>query len=372
MASLGALFAAARRRRPALDHLVRLIGRYNADAGDRLAAAVTYYWFLSLFPILLLAISVLGYVYGDQTQAKVNQALGGVLPAPLVTTIGDTLAQAKGPAGVVGLLGTLYSGLGWIDALREAIRTIWHQNVSAGNIVVRKLVDVVVLVGLVATVAASVAVTGLTTAAGGFLLELLDVEQTSAARLATRLAGIGATLVADLLLFLYLFGRLPRVATPLRRVLQGALLGAVAFEVLKRVGVFYVERTTTKGQATYGTFAVVVGLLLFLNLFSRLLLLTAAWIVTAPYDSDVPPSGTASPEMARRSGIPEHFADPDPDQPPTTQPGGAPAPLKAARSTLPQASAVPAAAHIGVGAGATLLAGVVWHALRTLRDLLRR
>ena len=159
MASPKALFSRARERRPFLDHLVRTVQRYQADTGDRLAASVTYFWFLSLFPILLLAISLLGYVYGDQANARVQDALGGVLPPQLVETLGTTLEQAKGPAGVLGIAGTLYSGLGWIDALREAIRTVWHQNVLAGNIVVRKLVDVVVLVGLFATIAASVLTT---------------------------------------------------------------------------------------------------------------------------------------------------------------------------------------------------------------------
>jgi membrane protein len=75
---------------------------------------------------------------------------------------------------------------------------------------------------------------------------------------------------------------------------------------------------------------VVVGLLLFLNLVSRLLLLTAAFVVTAPYDSDVAPSGTASPEQARKAGIPQQYADGTPDDPPAVLDDGAPTPLAAA------------------------------------------
>ena len=54
------------------------------------------------------------------------------------------------------------------------------------------------------------------------------------------------------------------------------LVGAVGFEVLKAFAAFYIGRTTSKGEATYGTFAVVVGLLVFLNLVSRLVIYTAA------------------------------------------------------------------------------------------------
>ena len=128
-----------------------------------------------------------------------------------------------------------------------------------------------------------------------------------------------------------MFTRLPRVKTPVIRVLRAAVFGAVGFEILKFIGAFYVARTTSKGEATYGTFAVVVGLLLFLNLISRLILLTAAFAVTAPYDSDVAPSGTADREQARKAGIPQEYADnTDPDHPPTLLGDGSPSPLKAA------------------------------------------
>ncbi len=330
MASPKALLTAARQKRPFLDHLVRTVQRYQADNGERMAAAVTFYWFLSLFPILLLAVSLLGYVYGDDATAKVQDALGGILPGNAVDTIGETLQEAKGPAGVIGIVGLLFSGLGWIDALREAIRSIWHQNVLAGNFVVKKLSDIVVLIGLFATIAASVLITGTTTAAVGWVLELVGIEESPPAKFFTIVLAYALALVADTLLFLYLFGRLSRVKNPIKRIIKGAVFGAVGFEVLKIAGGFYVARTTTKGAATYGTFAVVVGLLLFLNLVSRLLLVTAAFVVTGPYDSDIAPSGTADKEMARKAGIPEEFADNDPDDPPNLQEEGAPAPLQAA------------------------------------------
>jgi membrane protein len=321
----------AREKAPFLDHLIRMYGRYQADGGDRLAAAVTFYWFLSLFPILLLAISVLGFVYGDGARQHVSSALSGYLPDQLVTTIGDTLDKAKGKAGVIGLVGLLLSGLGWIDGLREAIRSIWHQNVKAGNIVTRKLVDIVVLVGLFATIAASVLITGATTAATGYVIHLLNLSDTTAAHFFTQALAYLLSGVADTLLFLYMFTRLPKVTTPVLKVLRAAIFGAVGFEILKFAGAYYVARTTSKGEATYGTFAVVVGLLLFLNLISRLILLTAAFAVTKPYDSDALPSGTATREQARKAGIPEEYADnDDPDDPPVLLDDGAPTTLRPA------------------------------------------
>ena len=324
------VLSSARARRPLLDHLVRMYGRYQADTGDRLAAAVTFYWFLSLFPILLVAIAILGFALGADARTQVVNGLHGYLPDSLSKTIGTVVVASKGKAGVIGLLGTLLSGLGWIDALREAIRTIWHQNVTTGNFITRKLFDIGILIGLFAVIAASVVVSGAATTSTDGVLSLLGLTHTTGVGVLTQLLGYVIGGAVDTALFLYLFSRLARVRSPLRRIFKGALFGAVLFEFVKYVGAFYVARTTSKGEATYGTFAVVVGLLLFLNLISRVILLAAAFTVTAPYDSDVAPSGTADAEQARKAGIPTKYADDDPDDPPGLLDEGAPPPLRAA------------------------------------------
>ena len=324
-----ASFQRARDARPALDHVVRAYQRYTADAGDRQAAAVTFFGFLSFFPLLALAASVLGYFLGDEAVGTVVREVNSYAPG-LAEQLGlqDLLSSNRkaGAAGLLGLAGLLYSGLGWVDALREAVRTIWHHNVKEGNLVVKKAKDVVILVGLGATVVLSVGVSAATGAFTGAALDLVDLETTFVATAVAKVVGIVLGLAASTALFLYLFLRLPRVAAPFRRVLRGALLAAVLFEVLKRVGAIYIDRTTE--NPLYGVFAVVVGLLVWINLVSRLFLLCASWTVTAPYDSDVEPSGTANAEMAREAGIPEEFADSD--DPPTIQQDGAPSPLAAA------------------------------------------
>ncbi|HVE73645.1 MAG TPA: YihY/virulence factor BrkB family protein [Mycobacteriales bacterium] len=364
MPSPKAVLANVRARWPFFDHLARAYGRYQEDAGDRLAAAVTFYWFLSLFPLLLLAVSVLGYALGDRADEEVAAALSGFLPGSLIETISTTLNEAKGPAGVLGLVGLLFSGLGWVDGLRQALRVMWHQSVLAGNFVKRKLTDVTVLVGLFATVAASVVFTVVVTGFTGWVLGLIGIgERSIVATVLTASLGYTLAIVADTVLFLYLFIRLARVAVPARRVLRGAVFGAVGFELLKIAGGFYVERTTSRGEATYGTFAVVVGLLLFLNLVSRFILFTAAYTVTAPGDSDVAPSGTASPEMARRAGIPEELAT---DEPSPVAPEPAAAAVLAGEAQVRKAAQV-AAGVIGVGLAAVAVTGV-----RTVRAALRR
>jgi membrane protein len=331
MPSPQALLVSAREKRPFLDHLIRAFGRYQADAGDRQAAAVTFFGFLSFFPILALATSVLSFALGDEAVSTVVNQVNSYAPG-LAKQLGLeeilTNNTKAGAAGAIGLLGLLYSGLGWVDALREAIRAIWHHNVKAGNLLVRKAKDVVVLLGLGVTVLLSI---GISAAAGAFTdvaFDLVGLEKTPVAKAFASLLGILLGLLTSTALFLYLFWRLPKVQSPFRRIIKGALLAGVLFEVLKQVGAVYIQRTTE--NPLYGSFAVIVGLLVWINIVSRMLLICAAWAVTAPYDSDIEPSGTANAEAARKAGIPTEFADDDPDDPPTLQEEGAPSPLAAA------------------------------------------
>jgi membrane protein len=331
MASPKALLAKLRDQRPALDHLIRAFGRYTADAGDRQAASVTFFGFLSFFPILALATSILSYALGDEAVDTVVEQVNAYAPGladqlGLREILGDN--PAAGATGLVGLAGLLYSGLGWVDALREAIRAVWHHNVKEGNFLVKKAKDVVILIGLGGTLLLSIAITSLTGAFSGFALERVGLGDSPVATGVTYVLGIALGLLSSTAIFLFLFWRLPKVQSPFRRVVKGALLAAVLFELLKRVGAFYIERTTE--NPLYGSFAVIVGLLVWINIVSRMLLICAAWTVTAPYDSDIEPSGTASAEAAKKAGIPTEFADEDPNDVPTLQEDGAPSPLAAA------------------------------------------
>lgn len=354
MVSPGAVLTSARAKRPFLDHLIRAFGRYQADAGDRQAAAVTFFGFLSFFPLIALATSLLSYVLGDEAIGTVVREVNSYAPGladqlKLKETLTDN--RKAGATGLLGLAGLLYAGLGWVDALREAIRTVWHHNVNEGNLVVKKLKDVVVLAGLGLAVVVSVGISAATGAFTGFALDLVGLEKTAVATAVAKVVGVTLGLATSTGLFLYLFLRLPKVQSPFRRVAQGALLAGVLFEVLKRVGAIYIERTTE--NPVYGAFAVIVGLLVWINIVSRMLLVCAAWTVTEPYDSDVRPSGTADVETALAAGIPTEFADNDPNDPPTIQQGGAPSPLAVAVQGVPPTSddraadAAPAAARVG-------------------------
>lgn len=346
--------ARLRLRWPWLDHVIRAYGRFDADRGDRLAASLTYYAFLSVFPLIALAFSVLGYVLaGDEiAQLRFEMTLRDNFPGLIGGDRGldvDKIVATKAQAGLLGIAGLLFAGLGWVDAIRESIRTIWHQNVLAGNFVVKKARDVLILAGLGVGLGISLAVTALVTAAISFALRKVGLDETLGAKVVARIIGVVLVLFTDTVLFVYLFTGLPRLRTPLRRVVRGAVLAAVLFEILKLIGSFYIQRTTN--NPVYGTAAVAVGLLVWINLVNKILLLCAAWTVTSAGDSDVSPSGTSSAEAARESGLPEEFAANKGDEAPTLTEDGAPAPLSSAVQGHAEDSAFALSAKVAAPAG---------------------
>ncbi len=286
-----------RRRAPWFDHLVRAVSRYKRDGGDRLAASVTYYGFLSLFPLLLLVMSVLGFVLASdpERQVRIFRELVDLLPG-----VGGQISEAmaavqehKTSTGVIGLAGLLFSGLGGVDAMRESLRIMWHQDTAAGSFLRRKATDVVIVLGMGVLLLLSLGVSAL---GAGLTTRLLDEAGVhgSLSKVALQAVALGLALAVDMLLLLYLFTRLSRCDRPFRRIVRGALFGAIGLGILKTVATYYVGRTAANSTALYGTVGVVIGLLVGLNLVARFILFTAAWTVTEAGRDDVAPSESAA------------------------------------------------------------------------------
>ena len=115
-----------------LDHLVRAGTRYTERHGDHYAAAITFFSVLSLVPLLMIAFAVAGYVlfFNPALLDELRAAITENVPASLADTINPIIDQAisqRGAVGFVGLLAALYSGIGWMSNLREALSEQWAQ-----------------------------------------------------------------------------------------------------------------------------------------------------------------------------------------------------------------------------------------------------
>lgn len=274
-----------RARRPWLNHFVRAASHYASRQADLLSAAITYYAFLALFPVLLLAVAVAGFVLSGRPDllAELIDQIRGVVPGDagdqVIQAVTDA-TSARGAVGLVGLAGLLYAGISWISKMRIALQTIWRGHPDQPNFVKDKLRDLLSLIGLGGALVASVALTALATGLTSFVIDLLGLSGIPGIGVLTALLGVAIAIAGDTLIFLWLFVRLARANVPVRAVLPGALFGAVGFEILKLVGTFYITRVTSSPSAA--VFGSVIGLLVWIYVSSRFLLFAAAWTSTLP------------------------------------------------------------------------------------------
>ena len=281
-------------RRPQLDHAVRAYKRYERRRGVRQAGSVTYFAFLSLFPLIALGFACLGYVIewfpeaDDDIQRGIADALPGLVGSDPGQINVDQIADAKTGVGLLGLAGMFWVGTAWVDALRESVRSMFGQDPEGGgNLLVKKLQDVVVLVALGVSLAASVALSSTVTSATGLVVDVLHISDGQAVTWALRAVAVAMAVCSSAALVAVIFWRLSGVRIPRRRLLQGALLGGVAFEALKLFATYLVGHTMD--NPVYATFAVAVGLLVWINFVSRVTLLAAAWTATEPYNDQPSP-----------------------------------------------------------------------------------
>jgi membrane protein len=301
-----ALLRRQRRRRDWLDHLLRAGSRYKGADGEYLAAGVTYFSFLSLFPLVLLAMSVAGFVLNarPELQADLIAAIKDAIPGTFGSTLVDAVETAvshRSSVGVIALIGLGYAGLGWIGNLRKATMRIWGTDrVSQPNVLVVKGGDLLALAGFGLAALVSLALTTAATAATGWLLQLTGLDGVTGIGTLSRALGLVVTAAGDTLVFGWLLARLPRTGVPYRSVLRGAVFAAVGFGLLKIVGTYYVQRISQ--SPTAALFGNAIGILVWLNLVSRFLLFAAAWTATDAAFTE----GAIAPVLGLAAGV-----DPD-------------------------------------------------------------
>ncbi len=278
-----AFFGRARARSHLLDHAIRTQQHYTAVKGSFRAGAVTYYAFLSFFPILAVAFFVVGYAsqFFPNVEDNLVTALESVLPG-LIGEGSDQISltevqKAAGTVGLIGLVVLIYSGLGWISCMRDALIQVFEEpRALQPSFVVGKLRDLLTLavIGLILIV--SVAISGVVTGFSREFLELLGLDQ----GLTPELALLGVLLggAADMLLFFAIFKLLARPRLPQRSLWGGAVLGAVGAELLKWLSSFLIG--LTKDQPAFQAFGIALILLVWINYFSRVVVYAAAWAHT--------------------------------------------------------------------------------------------
>jgi YihY family inner membrane protein len=237
--------------------------KFGDDQAGKHAALLAYYGFLSLFPLLLVFVTVLGYALANnqQLEQQIIDTLVGQFPV-MGTQIKDSVAtiQGSGIGLLVGILGTLWGGLGITQSAQDAMNAVWN--------IPRRLRPNYWLrlargLGFLLLLAAAVV--------GATVLAQLGRIQ---AGILGRLPLVGSLLL-NLLLLLVLFQVLTGMWVPWRRLLPGAVCGAVSWSTLQTLGVLIVDRQLQRANLIYGVFAVVLVLLSWMYLSAQLLLYAA-------------------------------------------------------------------------------------------------
>ncbi|MFI2562198.1 inner membrane protein YhjD [Nocardia farcinica] len=289
--------------RPWLDHLIRAGGQYQRQRGDYFAAGITYFTVLSLFPLLMVAFAIAGFVLaGNQDLfTELQNKIVENIPGEFGTQVNDLVDQAvesRGTVGVLGLLTGLWTGLGWMANLRAALTEQWEGKHEDGNWFLTKLSDLGALLGLGVALVLSLGLSAVGSSdLGERVLDGLGLGGVPGARLLLTAVSILLALVASWAVFAWIIARLPREPVTLASAAKAALLAALIFEVFKFVASIYL-RTVLRSPAG-ATFGSIIGLMVFSYVTYRIILFATAWAATAEEnrkDAEVP---TPAPAVIR-------------------------------------------------------------------------
>lgn len=245
------------RRHRAAEFPIAVVYKYLDDFGTYLAALIAYYAFVSLFPLLLIFSTVLGIVlvgHPDLQQRVLDSALSEF---PVVGgQLSDPKRMGGGTVGlVIGILGSVYGGLGVAQALQYAMNTAWGvpRNRRPNPLLARGR-------SLLLVTTAGLAVIGTT------VLSTVGGIGVGSFGPALRLVALAASVALNAIVFIFVFQIATARDLTVHQVAPGAIAAAIVWQLLQSFGVVYVEHVVRHASATNGVFALVLGLIAFLYL----------------------------------------------------------------------------------------------------------
>jgi len=240
------------------------VKKFGDDQAGNLAALVAYFGFFSLFPLLMVAVTVLGMLTSGNAALRTNVLNSALRSFPVIgTQLGQSVKalNAGGFALAVALVLTLWSGLGVVKVFQTAMNTVWNVPYkdrpnflkSTG----RALLMLVVL--------------GVMTLASSLAAGIGSGSHSGWLAIVGTLIALGLNIV----LFMCAFKILTAADISWSTVVPGAIVGAITWTLLEAVGGYYVGHQLRGASEVYGTFAIVIGLLTWIYLGAQITLFAA-------------------------------------------------------------------------------------------------
>ena len=276
------------------------VREFGDDQCPQLAAGISYYVLFSIFPLALLFLAISGLMLANES-----------LRADLVDNLFDALPLSEGEgredlesaisgvttgislAGLVSIVGLMWSASGMMGALRRALNQAWDTDYKR-RFLHGKLLDFVMVLSLGILMGLSVGATIFLQVARRVSDDLSDAlgPLGSGATLSLEVVAVFVPLLISFVTFMVLFKFVPSVKTRFRSIWPGALLAAVLFEGVKNGFAFYL-RSFGNYDAIYGSLGTVVAFLFFVYVSANIMLLGAEMAAEWPrvihgYYDDVP------------------------------------------------------------------------------------
>ncbi|MCJ7522310.1 MAG: YihY/virulence factor BrkB family protein [Dehalococcoidia bacterium] len=282
-------------RIPAVVLIVRVIHELGEDDASHMAAGVAYYAVLSLFPLVLGLIAILGiFLPAETIQEHLFEFFERNLPGAtdvLEQNIEDVI-RLRGAIGAISLLLLLWSASTMFGAISRTINRAWDVHKDR-PFHIRKLRDLFMAIGVGALFLLSVGATSIFSILQAWDLPFVGIAADSGARV------LG--FIISLCIFLILYKFIPNTKTYWRYVWPGAVLAAILFEIGKSLFVFYIDRFATY-ESVYGGVASMIILLIWIYISAFILILGAE--ISAEYGRMK--RGIERGRLITQSGEPQH------------------------------------------------------------------
>jgi membrane protein len=253
------------RHRP-LAFVFAVLKKFGDDQGGNLAALITYYGFVSLFPLLLVLVTVLGFVLDGNPDLQKDVLNSALADFPIIgNQIRDNVGSVRG-SGIglaIGVVFTFYGGLGIANAAQDAMNRVWEVPMRARPGFLPRVLRSLALIG---TLGAGIIVTTVLSGMGG---------GTGSFGAWLRVALVAVAFALNVGLFMLAFRVLTVRDVAWRDLWPGAVVAAVGWEILQTIGGALLQHQLKGMDQTYGLFAIVIGLLAWIFLQARLVVYAA-------------------------------------------------------------------------------------------------